>query len=238
MGNKEKEADEEKKKKGEEGEDGKKDEPPMPPVPRKTQCLLCLTYEMGSIVIGAIDAAFTIIIVILVVILSKTLSSVNLSPAFTRTMYAFPIVALVVVFVPRILGGGLAFLKRYQLNFRRLHSIIRSVTSVIMFALSMSLLIILVLMYKGTNSLIQMTQTDMDFIKGDRMKWGIILLALILIVGTMIDLYFSLAVRTFYLTMLHYPDIITAPPPAEEKPKAPPARASKYKTPTKDQNVT
>ena len=238
MGNKEKEADEVKKKKGEEGEDGKKEEPPMPPVPRKTQCLLCLTYEMGSIVIGAVDAAFTIIIVILVVILSKTLSSVNLSPAFTRTMYAFPIVALVVVFVPRILGGGLAFLKRYQLNFRRLHSIIRSVTSVIMFALSMSLLIILVLMYKGTNSLVQMTQTDMDFIKGDRMKWGIILLALILIVGTMIDLYFSLAVRTFYLTMLHYPDIITAPTPAEQKPRPPPARASKYKTPTKDQNVT
>ena len=211
----------------------------MPPVPRKTHCLLCLTYEMGSIVIGAIDAAFTIIIVILVVILSKTLSSVNLSPAFTRTMYAFPIVALVVVFVPRILGGGLAYLKRYQLSFRRLHSIIRSVTSVIMFALSMSLLIILVLMYKGTNSLVQMTQTDMDFIKGDRMKWGIILLALILIVGTMIDLYFSLAVRTFYLTMLHYPDIITVPPPApEERPRPPPARSAKYQTPTRDQNVT
>ena len=200
---------------------------------------MCLTYEMGSIVIGAIDAAFTIIIVVLIVILSNTLSSVNLSPAFTRTMYAFPIVALALVFVPRILGGGLATLKRYQLPFRRLHSVIRSVTSVIMFALSMSLLIILVLMYKGSNSLIQLTQTDQAFIKGDRMKWGIILLAVILIVGTILDLYFSLAVRTFYLTMLHYPDIVTAPPPppAAEKPKAK-GRAEKYQTPAKDQNVT
>jgi len=200
---------------------------------------MCLTYEMGSIVIGAIDAAFTIIIVILIVILSNTLSSVNLSPAFTRTMYAFPIVALVLVFVPRILGGGLATFKRYQLSFRRLHSVIRSVTSVIMFALSMSLLIILVLMYKGSNSLIQLTQTDLAFIKGDRMKWGIILLAVILIVGTILDLYFSLAVRTFYLTMLHYPDIVTAPPPpAVEKPKSK-GRAEEYQTPAaKDQNVT
>ena len=153
-------------------------------------------------------------------------------------MYAFPIVALVLVFVPRILGGGLATLKRYQLPFRRLHSVIRSVTSVIMFALSMSLLIILVLMYKGSNSLIQLTQTDLAFIKGDRMKWGIILLAVILIVGTILDLYFSLAVRTFYLTMLHYPDIVTPPPPpAVEKPKAK-GRAEKYQTPAKDQNVT
>ncbi len=40
------------------------------------------------------------------------------------------------------------------------------------------------------------------------MKWGIILLAVILIVGTMFDLYFSLAVRTFYLTLYHYPDIL------------------------------
>lgn len=47
----------------------------------------------------------------------------------------------------------------------------------------------------------------MDFIQSDKMKWGIILLAVILIIGTMIDLYFSLSVRTFYLTKLYYPDI-------------------------------
>jgi len=91
-----------------------------------------------------------------------------------------------------------------------------------MFALSMSLLIILVLMYKGTSSLVKLTETDMDFIKSNQMKWGIIMLALILIAGTMLDLYFSLAVRTFYLTLLHYPDILTNPP-VEEK-----SRAAKY----------
>ena len=77
-----------------------------------------------------------------------------------------------------------------------------------------------------------------DLRSQDRMKWGIILLAVILIVGTILDLYFSLAVRTFYLTMLHYPDIVTPPPPpAVEKPKAK-GRAEKYQTPAKDQNVT
>ena len=75
----------------------------------------------------------------------------------------------------------------------------------------------------------------MDFIKSNQMKWGIILLAIILIAGTMLDLYFSLAVRTFYLTLLHYPDII-GNPPEEEKP-----RAAKYQTPKKSEkehNVT
>ncbi len=154
---KDKEKDKEKKDKDKDDEDVDKEDdgkPEEPPVPRKTQCLMCLTYDLGSIVIGAIDAAFTVVIVILVVILANTLSSVTLSPPLTRIMYAFPIVALVLVFLPRILGGGLAAFKRQELSMRRIHSIIRSITSVLMFALSMSLLIILVLMYKGTTSLV------------------------------------------------------------------------------------
>lgn len=39
------------------------------------------------------------------------------------------------------------------------------------------------------------------------MKWGIILIAVILILGTMFDLYFSLTVRTYYLTKFYYPDL-------------------------------
>jgi len=69
------------------------------------------------------------------------------------------------------------------------------------------------------------------------MKWGIIMLAIILIVGTMLDLYMSLAVRTFYLTLLHYPDILENQPAKEEK--AP--RSEKYQTPKKgekEQNMT
>ncbi len=69
---------------------------------------MCLTYDFGSVVIGAIDAAMAIVVVILVVILNNTISSVALSPSFTRTINAFPIVALVLVFLPRIIGGGLA----------------------------------------------------------------------------------------------------------------------------------
>jgi hypothetical protein len=196
------------------------EKPEEPPIPRKTQCFMCLTYDIGSIVIGAIDAAVTIIIVILVVLLSNAISDVELSPSLTRTLFAFPITALVAVFGPRIIGGILAAMSRSSLTYRRLHSVIRSVTSVLMFALSMSLLIILVLMYKGTTTLIQLTDVDISFIKSEKMKWGIILLALILILGTMLDLYFSLAVRTFYLTLLHYPDIM-GNPQKEENNKVP-----------------
>ncbi len=64
------------------------------------------------------------------------------------------------------------------------------------------------------------------------MKWGIIILAVILIMGTILDLYFSISVRTFYLTMLHYPDIIERDDDDSE------ARAAVYQTPNKDINVT
>ena len=40
------------------------------------------------------------------------------------------------------------------------------------------------------------------------MKWGIIFLSVVLVAGTLIDLYFSLVVRTYYLSILYYPDIL------------------------------
>lgn len=52
-----------------------------------------------------------------------------------------------------------------------------------------------------------MSEEDASFMQCEQMKWGIILLAVILILGTMFDLYFSLAVRTYYLTKLYYPDL-------------------------------
>lgn len=53
-----------------------------------------------------------------------------------------------------------------------------------------------------------MSDEDLIFIREDQMKWGIILLAVILVLGTMFDLYFSLAVRTLYLVRFYYPDLI------------------------------
>jgi len=35
------------------------------------------------------------------------------------------------------------------------------------------------------------------------MKWTIILLAIMVVISTLFDLYFSLAVRTFYLNLAH-----------------------------------
>jgi hypothetical protein len=68
-----------------------------------------------------------------------------------------------------------------------------------MFGLCLTYLVILVLLYKGSTDLVQMEDADIFFIRSDQMKWGIIFMAVILIMGTMFDLYFSLAIRTHYL---------------------------------------
>jgi hypothetical protein len=52
-----------------------------------------------------------------------------------------------------------------------------------------------------------MSDIDLEFIRSDQMKWGIIILAIILILGTMFDLYFSLTVRTYYLVKFYYPEL-------------------------------
>lgn len=76
-----------------------------------------------------------------------------------------------------------------------------------MFGLCLSFLVILVLLYKGSTNIVELTEPDGEFLRSDSMKWVIIMLAVILVIGTMFDLYFSLVVRTFYLTKLYYPDI-------------------------------
>ena len=81
----------------------------------------------------------------------------------------------------------------------------RSITSVLMFILYLIVLVILILLYKGTQ-VVKLTVADSTFIASDIMKWTVILLAIVLVVGTLFDLYFSLAVRTFYLNLMYYPD--------------------------------
>lgn len=112
------------------------------------------------------------------------------------------------VCLPRVLVFVIAWLKRSVLGPRKLHSTTRSITSVLMFGLSMSMLIVLIVLYKGDSNLMKMTEVDITFLRSDQMKWGIIILAIILILGTMLDLYFSLVLRTFYLTFMAYPDIL------------------------------
>ena len=41
----------------------------------------------------------------------------------------------------------------------------------------------------------------MVFLNSEEMKWGIILLAMSVVVSTLFDLYFSLTIRTFYLNL-------------------------------------
>ncbi len=131
-----------------------------------------------------------------------------MSKPFKTFLIALPITGLSVVFVPRVIVFVLAYVKKNDLSPRKLHSTIRSITSVLMFGLSMSMAIVLIVLYKGDSNLMKMSEIDITFIRSDRMKWGIILIAIILILGTMIDLYFSLVLRTFYLTFMTYPDIL------------------------------
>jgi hypothetical protein len=76
----------------------------------------------------------------------------------------------------------------------------RSISTIILFALNLAILVLLVLLYKGQD-IFEMTENDTNFLASDSMKWTIILLAILVVVSVLIDLYFSLAVRTFYLNL-------------------------------------
>lgn len=65
-----------------------------------------------------------------------------------------------------------------------------------------------------------MSDEDIEFIRSDDMKWGVIILAVMLILGTMFDLYFSLTVRTYYLIRYFYPDLKDDDPPSTNKANA------------------
>jgi hypothetical protein len=67
----------------------------------------------------------------------------------------------------------------------------------------------LVLLYKdgASSTLVALTPEDTAFITSDSMKYTITSVTVTLMVGTVVDLYFTLVVRTFYLTKLYYPDI-------------------------------
>ena len=94
-----------------------------------------------------------------------------------------------------------------SIPYRRIHSLLRSGTSVLFFGFTMALMSILVMLYQGSSNIVAMTDGDLLFIQSDQMKWGIIMVSVILIAGTLIDLYFSLVVRTYYLQLVYYPDI-------------------------------
>jgi len=75
-----------------------------------------------------------------------------------------------------------------------------------MFGFCLSYLVTLVLLYKGSSNIVALTDIDSTFLHSDPMKWAIIFLAMILIFGTMVDLYLSLVIRTYYLVQFYYPD--------------------------------
>jgi hypothetical protein len=118
-------------------------------------------------VIGMIDLVFTTILVVLVIRLVNVTNAQSLGKPFSSFLLAIPITSLVVVFLPRVIGFVVAYLKKKELTARKIQSTIRSITSVLMFGLSMSMLIILVVLFKGNSNLLKMTDVDITFIRSD-----------------------------------------------------------------------
>ena len=69
-----------------------------------------------------------------------------------------------------------------------------------MFLICLITLIILILLYKG-NDVLTISAADANFLSSSEMKWTIILLAITLVISTLLDLYMSLAIRTYYLNL-------------------------------------
>lgn len=87
---------------------------------------------------------------------------------------------------------------RKNIKFAKSYYLARSITTILLFALYLTLLILIIALYKGS-IIFEETEDDINFILSDAMKWLIILLAIGLVVGTLFDLYYSLGVRTYYM---------------------------------------
>ncbi len=124
----------------------------------------------------------------------------DLSSSLTSVLIVIPIITLIIVSLPRTVSFVLIYQQRDNLGRRRLMYRIRAITSILLFGLSLCILILLILAYKGSETF-TLTLEDMAFLASDEMKWGIILLAMSVVVSTLFDLYFSLAIRTFYLNL-------------------------------------
>jgi hypothetical protein len=112
--------------------------PEEPPVPRKSHCCWCLTYDRASLLIGVLDCIVFVTIIALVAKLKSVTSNYELTDGFSKVLFSFPITGLVIVFAPRVIALMLAYCFRTNIKYRRIHSVVRSITSVIMFGLCMT----------------------------------------------------------------------------------------------------
>lgn len=141
-----------------------------------------------------------VLILVMIIWVRIVANDKDLSSSFSSVLMVIPIIALITVSIPRTVSFILIFLQINNLSRRRLMYRIRSITSILLFGLSLCLLVLLILAYKGSDTF-TLTLADMAFLASDEMKWGIILLAMSVVVSTLFDLYFSLAIRTFYLNL-------------------------------------
>lgn len=118
-----------------------------PPVPRKIFCCCWLTYEKGTLIICGIDCIALVTVMILIIHLGVMTSGLGLSSGFRNVILVLPIVGLVLILLPRSLVLPLLLMNRSNLKFRRVHSLIRSITSVLMFGFTLTMMSILVLLY-------------------------------------------------------------------------------------------
>lgn len=136
------------------------------------------------------------------IFVSAVSSDNNLSSSFTNLLVTMPVLAIFLVALPRSLTYFLMCRANQLIKRRKRQYMTRAVTTIMMFLLCLILLVILILLYKG-NEVFTITAADAEFLSSNAMKWTIILLAITLVISTLLDLYMSLAIRTFYLNLVN-----------------------------------
>ena len=150
------------------------------------------------LLIGLIDLiGLGILIGALIMILQLT-NSAGLSSSFQTLMMIFPILEIVLVSGLRMMTFFVFLFNRKNIKFVKAYYLVRSITTILFFLLCLIYLILIISLYKGS-TLFNESTDDIDFILSDQIKWMIILLAICLVAGTLFDLYYSLAIRTYYM---------------------------------------
>lgn len=167
---------------------------------RFSKCCCCFRYQKAAVLIGFTDVIALAGFIAFVVYLQMLSNDEGLSSSFTTLLLIIPILAIVLVSFPRSLAFLLMCQAKNNLKRRKMQYMVRAVTTIILFALSLAILVILILLYKGTQ-VFTTTDNDNNFLASNEMKWTIILLAIMVVISTLFDLYFSLAIRTFYLNL-------------------------------------
>ena len=176
------------------------DEEDLEEMNRFKRCCCCFRYQRAANIIGVIDILGLIGFIGMTIFIKTVSDNEGLSSSFSTLLIIMPIMGILLVSFPRALTYLCMCRASSVLKRRRQQYMTRAITTILMFILCLILLILLILLYKG-NEVFTITANDATFLESNAMKWTIILLAITLVISTLLDLYMSLAIRTFYLNL-------------------------------------